>query len=416
MEPSSKTILMIALDFPPCTSAGVQRSLKFCKYLKKLGWHPVVLTVNEKAHNTISDKTDSELDIPVYRAFSFNSHRDFAIKGKSVAWLQTPDRWWTWYYTAVPLGKKLVEKYKPAIIWSTSPVITTHRIANKLSQDTNTPWIADFRDPAQGHYDRSFKLPSVLKKTELATFHNAKALTFTTQHTSLLYQSIFPKLASSKFHVIPNGFDPEKEAEALPENTSKTTNSKFTLLHSGAIYEKGRDPTNIFRAVSRLKQQKHIDSNNFELVFRGYKGNKFDQLVELLDISDLVKFMPPISYEMSLSEMRQSSALLVIQGSLFVNQVPGKLYEYLSMNLPIVCVCPRVSATHAESRQAEGCFQAFTENEISDTLKAIIENLSTYKRDTQKYSREFGAQTLNDILLDVLKEEQNSTTLNTTGA
>jgi hypothetical protein len=79
---------------------------------------------------------------------------------------------------------------------------------------------------------------------------------------------------------------------------------------------------------------------------------------------------------MSLEEMRQSSALLVIQGSLFVNQVPGKLYEYLSMNKPIVCVCPRVSATHAESKYAEGCFQAFTDNEISETFKAIIDSPS----------------------------------------
>ena len=402
-QPSSqKTVLIIALDFPPCTSAGVQRSLMFCKYLKKLGWNPVVLTVNEKAHNQISENSDTGLDIPVYRSFTFNSNRDFSIKGKSVSWLQTPDRWWTWYYTAVPLGKKLIEKYKPSIIWSTSPVITSHRIANKLSVHSGIKWVADYRDPAQGHYDRDYKLSSVLKQTELDTFNNASALTFTTQHTSLLYQSIFPRLPSVKFHVIPNGFDHNSAKKLAP--TPKVSSDKFTLLHSGAIYENGRDPTNILVAISKLKEHKYINNDNFELVFRGYTGTKFNGLIDELGVEDVVKFLPSVSYETSLEEMNQASALLLIQGPLFVNQVPGKLYEYLSMDKPIICACPRLSATHAVSQEADGSFQAFTGLEIFGTLRNMLKTPKTYQRDASRYSRESGANELHKIFLKLLEK------------
>ena len=148
-----RTILMIALDFPPCQSAGVQRTLKFAEYLADLGWKVVVLTVNENVYTV----TDKQLTIPekikVYRCHSFDSAIDFSVKGKYFAWSKVPDRWWSWAIKAIPLGKKLIEKYQPAIIWSTYPVSTAHFIAYKLQQSSKLPWVADYRDPLQCRYD-----------------------------------------------------------------------------------------------------------------------------------------------------------------------------------------------------------------------------------------------------------------------
>ena len=76
----NKKLLMVALDFPPCQSAGVQRTLKFFEHLPELGWDPIVLTVRESVYA----KVDSQLSIPsgmesqVYRAWGLHilAHSD----------------------------------------------------------------------------------------------------------------------------------------------------------------------------------------------------------------------------------------------------------------------------------------------------------------------------------------------------
>ena len=153
-----KRVLMVALDFPPCKSAGVQRTLKFAEYLKDFGWEPIILTVNKEAFENLDNSQEIPTSIEhIYRSFAFNASRDFAIKGKYLSIMKEPDRWWTWKYTAIPQGKKIIESLKPDVIWSTYPVPTAHIIAKKLAKWSGLPWIADYRDPVQSRYDSSVK-------------------------------------------------------------------------------------------------------------------------------------------------------------------------------------------------------------------------------------------------------------------
>ncbi|MEW6990612.1 glycosyltransferase [Colwelliaceae bacterium 6441] len=384
-----KRILMVALDFPPCKSAGVQRTLKFAEYLLDFGWEPIILTVEESAHESI----DRSQVVPdklkhVYRSFSYNASRDFSIRGKYLGVMKEPDRWWSWRFTAVPLGKELIEKYKPDVIWSTYPVSTAHNIAYHLSKHSGLPWIADYRDPVQSRYDESVKhVLNLTQRIEAKVINNASKVVFTTERASTLYQSLYPDLPLNKFHVIENGYDEGNFQLDEVKSGSEDKTNKLTLLHSGAVYVNGRDPDEIFKAISSLKQSGELTNDNFELVFRGIDGAGYQQRVSELGIVDLIQFKPSISYMESLKEMMAADALLVIQGPLFRNQIPGKLFEYIRSTLPILALTSKTGATADLLQDVGMAYSGEFSNELVDAIQSIQKLENVTRTGYEKYSR-----------------------------
>ncbi|MCJ8321272.1 MAG: glycosyltransferase [Colwellia sp.] len=390
---SKKRILMVALDFPPCKSAGVQRTLKFAEYLKDFGWEPIILTVTNSAHETVDEsQLVPEAIKYVYRSFSFNASRDFSIKGKYLSILKEPDRWWTWKFTAVPLGKKLIKEFSPDIIWSTYPVSTAHHIASKLAKWSNIPWIADYRDPVQSRYDGSAeRLFNLAQKIEKKTLLNASKVVFTTKQASMLYQYLYPELKLTKFSVIENGYD---EGNFISLNTDTDTdtdtehnNSKFTLLHSGAVYENGRNPSLLFQALSSLKEQKKISSENFQLVFRGISKDAYIQQILALNINDLLVFLPSIDYMDSLKEMMEADGLLLIQGPLFNNQIPGKVFEYIRSGRPILAYTSQNGATGQLLQDVEESYCADSLDDLELSIIKIMKVAKVKRNNIERYSR-----------------------------
>jgi len=365
-----KKVLMVVLDFPPCKSAGVQRTLKFAEYLHLHGWEPIILTVNETAHiNSDTSQIIPENVNHIYRSFSFNAARDFSIKGKYLNIMKEPDRWWTWRFTAVPLGKKIIKELQPDVIWSTYPVATAHNIAYCLAKWSGLPWIADFRDPIQQRYDNTVKKWFDLTlPIERKTLINATKVVFNTKQASLLYQSLYADLPLRKFHVIQNGFDEGNFNKIEDKAIVGKQSSIFTLLHSGAIYSNGRDPGALFQALAALKKNKKISKNNFCLKFRGAAIDLYQAQINALDIADLMAFLPSINYMESLQEMMSADGLLLVQGGLFNNQIPGKLFEYIRSGKPILAFTPHLGATSQALEDVEMTIVA----ESAEQLEAAI--------------------------------------------
>ncbi len=384
-----KRILMVALDFPPCKSAGVQRTLKFAEYLSDFGWEPIILTVSESAHEAV----DHSQEIPeqlthVYRSFSYNASRDFSIKGKYLSIMKEPDRWWTWRFSAVKLGKKLIDELKPDVIWSTYPVSTAHTIANQLAKYGQLPWVADYRDPVQSRYDASAKQTlNLAMKIEEATLNNASKVVFTTHRASILYQSLYPDLPLTKFNVIENGYDEGNFNVGSVQQGLTMNNQKFVLLHSGAVYQNGRDPEELFLALSALKQQEKISAATFELVFRGIDGAAYQARINALDIADLVVFKPSISYMESLAEMMSVNGLLLIQGPLFRNQIPGKLFEYIRSGKPILALTSTVGATADLLDEVEMSYSAQFAQQIEQQLMTMLVAPIVERQNIARFSR-----------------------------
>jgi hypothetical protein len=135
-------VLMIAFHYPPLRgSSGIQRTLKFTKYLPEFGWQPIVLTAHARSYASTSNDLMGEIEhLPaVYRAFSFDSSRHLSVLGRYPKSCALPDRWVSWWLGAVPMGLYLIRKYRPAVIWSTYPIATAHLIGLSLSRLTGIP-------------------------------------------------------------------------------------------------------------------------------------------------------------------------------------------------------------------------------------------------------------------------------------
>lgn len=349
-----KRVLMIAYHFPPLSgSSGIQRTLRFVRYLPEFEWQPIVLTSQTRAYERTSD--DQLCDIPanvqVIRAPAWDTSRHLAIAGRYPAFLARPDRWVSWWPGATWQGMRTIWRLKPDIIWSTYPIATSHLIAATLSRISGLPWVADFRDPmAQPDYPLDPITWRHFDAIERRTVTRARFSTFTTPSAASTYRERYPQRADSIL-LLENGYDEEAFDVAAP-NTPLNP-GKLTLLHSGVVYPQERDPTHLFGALSKLKQLRPDLSSRLVLRFRApAHESMLTEIAERLDVAELIDIQPPIGYRDALREMLNADGLLILQASNCNSQVPAKLYEYMRARRPVLVFTDPAGDTAAVARCA----------------------------------------------------------------
>jgi glycosyltransferase involved in cell wall biosynthesis len=400
----SKTILMVAFDFPPSNAASVQRTLKFFEYLNELGWTTIILTAKTHAYPLVDNNFEVELKENqfVYRATALDVHKHLSIKGKHISWMKTPDRWGSWIPFAIQLGKKVIKKHNVDIVWSTFPTPSSNIIAHKLSQYCHKPWVADYRDPAPYIHTTNGKwLDKVHKKIDDLTFKNANKLIFATDESRKLYESHYN--CHERFAVIENGYDENNfiKAKELEINHSDIfNNNKFSLYYAGGLYPNGRDPVPIFEAIALLKSKQVLTDDNFELIFQGAgDGQAFQQKLQQLSLEKIVSFIEPTSFLLALINMTRANALLLIQDSRFNLQIPGKIFEYFRTGKPLLIKTDKKGATAELANTAE---QSFVVGDIDEITAAIITLLKGVNKaslsDVSIHSRKAKAEKLHGII------------------
>ena len=411
-----KKILMIALDYPPCQSAGVQRTLFFKEYLEKNGWQPLVLTAKPfiyDKYDSTQINNDEHFNPPVYRAFGFNALKHFSINGKHFEFTTFPDRFSTWRWDGVRIGKKIIDNEHPEVIWTTFPCSTAMYIGLKLKQNYDLPWVVDFRDPFSGTnpYIRS-KNPKG-KEIDEQVVKSADQFIFTTNNTADVYLKEYPFLDQSKVTIIPNGYneknfngfmiDRVSEVEPVNKNT-------FTILHSGFLYAGGRSIDALIMALVELKKESVELFNAYCFVFRGASLDSDNKLLlKKYSLENKIVFVPSISYEESIGEMFSADALLVLQGEVFNNQIPGKLYEYIRAKKPIIALAHKDGATAQLCKNIPHA--SFAEINNKNHIRKALEILHDIKVDPSfdpsQFSREAGARTLKKVLESIVNDGRN---------
>lgn len=384
------SLLMIAYEFPPCLSAGVQRTLKFAQHLPSHGWSPVVLTTVPGAYT----RTDPSLEVPsgvsVHRAWSFDASRRLAISGRYLGITSTPDRYSSWFPFARRLGSAAIKQHRPSAIYSTFPVFTSHMVARSLARRSGLPWIADFRDPSPEHYEPGYQSPGLATQVDRDTVRDASVLIFATSRMRDLYLARYPECDPSKAVVIENGFD-EDRIDALSK-AGRERGETFDILHSGAIYPRGRDITSLLEALAHSPSHTP-DGRLIRLRLRGAQKREAHEKpltdrLRQLGLDDRVQFLPPCGYEEALEEMGRSDALLLLQGRLFDYQIPGKAYEYAATDRPILTLGGPRGATAQLMRDMVGSVVGDADDpvSISRALSEIV-RLRPARRDITGLSR-----------------------------
>jgi glycosyltransferase involved in cell wall biosynthesis len=422
-----QSVLMIAFHYPPFSgSSGVQRTLRFSKYLPENGWQPIVLSAHHRAYENVSSDLISQIPANVIynTAFSLDSARHLSVKNKHLQILSIPDRWVTWLFGAVPKGLQLIKEYKPACIWSTYPIATAHLIGYCLKKITKLPWVADFRDPMVEQNPRTQQWSpkdKMVRKSRLwierKTIENASRVIFCTEGAKFICQQRYPNADHSSWVVIPNGYDEDTFAEIERSITQNESNSlsvdkpTLKLLHSGVLYNSpDRHPRHLFEAISSLKSSGKTHEGDFIISLRatGFDA-EYQKLIEDFGISEFIKLLPSVSYTDALKEMMQADGLLIFQGYTSNPAIPAKLYEYFRAKKPIFALADKEGDT-AKLMTKLGMLDIVpldNTNKIKEGFHLFLEKLASEhseelpKETLGQYSRRNQASVLAKILASI---------------
>ncbi len=348
--------LLVAFHFPPLKgSSGIQRSLKFARYLPEYAWEPIVLSASPRAYESTSDEQLAEIPSTtiVRRAFALDAARHLSISGRYPRFAALPDRWISWSLGAVPVGLELIRRYRPAVIWSTYPIATAHRIGYLLHRLTGLPWVADFRDSmTEPGYPEDRRVRERYLRIEKCAVQYARRVVFTTPGAEQMYRNRYPGQAAEKWVVIPNGYDEENFAVAPSAAPAVSQpERRLTWVHSGLLDPSDRDPTAFLDAIAGLRDRGIVTAAALRIIWRASGHDDIHSAaIAARRLTDIVELAPPIAYAKALEEMQLADALLIFQSRTCNHQIPAKLYEYLRAGRPILGVTNAAGDTAATLR------------------------------------------------------------------
>lgn len=389
-----RKVLLIAFHFPPfSTSSGLQRTLSLANQLPSFDWEPLVLTANVLAYPA-AERLHSELvpaELTICRSFALDAKRHFSVFGRYPRALAIPDRWSSWFYSAVPAGLSLVKKHSPSVIWSTYPLATAHLIGAAIARRTQLPWVADFRDPmieqiGNTWYPSESRLRAARLKIEKQVAHFANAASFCTATARDIFVARHGcRDAASNYQVIANGFDEGSfsRAERLP---ATPVPDHLHIVHSGTLYPgPDRDPTTLLKAMAQLRSDNRLPQKLRVTLRATGHDSVFQPLIRELDLTRYVELAPPLPYDAALREMLDADGLLLFQGKTSNPAIPAKAYEYIRARRPILALAAEDGETARMLRGVKAATIA-SFDDVDRTTAVLDRFLNKLQSDFEKIS------------------------------
>ena len=362
-----KKVLIITYYWPPSGGAGVQRWLKFVKYLRNFGWEPIIYTPLNPGFSvydeTLIKDIPSDLEVikrPIWEPYEFYKKltgkksvpktSGAIIKEKKTpgvveqisVWIRgnlfIPDARKFWINPSIRYLSKYLKKNHIDAIVSTGPPHSAHLIALKLKNRFRIPWLADFRDPwTDIDYYREMRISAFAdrkhKRLELLTIKGCDAMVVVSQDMKDNYE----KMGGNNIHLITNGFDPEDmdKSDIMP-------NVKFSISHIGTL-PPGFNLRELWQVLSDLVEIIPGFSSNLDI---NLIGNVDESIISDIDEQGLRKFLSLpgyVSHEKAAILMKQSAVLLLVINHNSPNAkgiITGKFFEYLASRRPILAIGP----------------------------------------------------------------------------
>jgi glycosyltransferase involved in cell wall biosynthesis len=340
---SKPGVLMVAYYFPPMGGAGVQRTLKFIKYLPEYGWQPYVLTVRDglRLHDSsLADEIPEGVTVIRTAILQLPYRLPWRLRNLINRWLLVVDGQVGWQPFAIKAGLSMLSEHKIKAIYSTSAPYSAHLIARRLQRHTHMPWVADFRDPWTGNtlvnYPTGFHR-RINKQLERSVFTHADRVILNTDRSLKYYAHEYPDIPADKFITIPNGYDQED----LPNiNPDPAKNTVFTLVHLGTLYHKSRSGEFFLTALRKVLDEGRLSLDKIRVRLIGNMDKDTEKFVTNLKLDGIVDLMGYLPHQKALSQLYAADLLLLIpsHGAGSELFVPAKLYEYLACKKPILCL------------------------------------------------------------------------------
>ncbi|WP_409025100.1 glycosyltransferase family 4 protein [Flavobacterium sp.] len=427
-----KKVLIITYYWPPAGGPGVQRWLKFVKYLPDFDITPIVYIPENPTYPIIDNGLLDEIPenctilkqkiIEPYGLASFFSMKNSkgissgiipnqkkqSFLQKILLWVRgnvfIPDARILWVKPSVNYLSKYIQENNIDIIVTTGPPHSLHLIGLRLKRQSNIKWMADFRDPwTTIGYHKSLKLSSFAenkhKKLERQVLNTADVIIVTSPTTKVEFQTITNK----PIEIITNGYDVESIGKI-------TLDAKFTLAHIGSFLS-DRNPRILWEVLKELNLEITDFASHFELKLIGKVSQEVLDSISDFDLNKYVNNLGYLSHNEAIEHQRKSQVLLLIEIDSEVTKsiIPGKLFEYMVSERPIVAIGPKGS--DFESILTETNTGIFCNYDEKEKLKAKIldfyalyldKKLKVNAIGLEKYSRKSLTQKLSEIVLETI--------------
>ncbi len=373
-----KKVLIITYYWPPSGGAGVQRWLKFAKYLPEFGWQPVILTVDPEyasypqRDESLFSEVDSNCLVYTTKSFELYNLYKWVSGKKEVPYggfaneskegllqkaskflrgnflLPDPRKGWNKY--ALKRAEELIRQYNIDTVVTTSPPHSTQLIGLKLKQKFNIRWIADLRDPwTDIYYYNQFKHMALALKVdkgyERKVIENADRLVTVSEDVKRIFTEKSNLQIAAKTAVIPNGFD--EEDFRITEVQAETHK---VITYTGTISE-AYDVDAFLEALSGLNE--NLKSNI------------------------LIRFVGKVPPSVAQKFRNTADLLLLVIPKVKNNQgiLTGKFFEYLASQKPLLAIGP-VDGDLARIMEETQCGKLFDYADADGMLRFAEEKLN----------------------------------------
>ncbi|WMI64728.1 glycosyltransferase family 4 protein [Aestuariibaculum sp. YM273] len=423
-----KKVLIISYYWPPAGGPGVQRWLKFVKYLPEFDVEPIVYVpenpnyplldeslLEEVPNNATilkqpikepyklagvfskkSSKAISKGIIPEQKKQSFVEKLMLFVRGNFFI----PDARTGWVTPSVKFLSAYIAKEGIETIITTGPPHSMHLIGLQLKVKLGVKWLVDFRDPwTTIGYHKQLKLMSSSAKKhkdlEREVLNSADDVIVTSFTTKTEFETITRK----PIHVITNGYDYEAQQEF-------TMDSKFSLAHIGSLLSK-RNPEVLWRVLRDLRNTSDSFARDFQLNLIGAVSEDVLRSMYKYGLDNCIKNIGYVSHSKAVKHQKQSQLLLLIEIDSEETKciIPGKLFEYMVSNRPIIALGPKDSDVEKILKETN-TGNYFYYNNYNSLKSVILEHYQAFKNNElqvhaiglQKYSRKALTKSLSKLI------------------
>lgn len=388
-----KKILIITYYFPPAGGPGVQRWLKFVKYLPEFGIQPIVYIPENPTYPIVDEGLVSEISDqviivknriwePYQLASVFSKNKTKKISSgifpqkkkqtfldKLFLWIRgnlfVPDARVFWVKPSVSYLEKYIKENHIDTIITSGPPHSLHLIGLKLKEKLNVKWFADFRDPwTTIGYHKALRLSHYAAKRHLELEQKVLNTADTIIVTSKTTKAEFQLLTKKPISVITNGYDVEKVEK-------QTLDTKFSLAHIGSFLSE-RNPKFLWECLVELLAEIPDFKTHLELKLIGAVSQEVLDSITEFSLESYLNILGYVSHQEAVAQQKKSQVLLLIEINSEETKsiIPGKLFEYMVSNRPIIGIGPKDSDFKDIIQETNtGVFFDYTDK---DRLKKVI--------------------------------------------
>ncbi len=422
----SRRVLIITYYWPPSGGSGVQRWLKFAKYLPESGWEPVIFTPENPDFDLRDESLEKEvpkqlevIKFPIWEPFQLFSkvkgktqthpgrlleQKEKGFLEKAAIWaranLLVPDPRVFWVKPSVKFLTDLAKSGQFQAVITTGPPHSMHLIGRELKRKTGLPWIADFRDPwSAWEFLDTLPMTSFVRKKhqqlEATVLREANAVLT----ISPTFQRDLVKLSHRRIYLLTNGYDPADVPAGF--SPKEKVEGKLHLVYSGVI-------DGIRNPIPLMKALKSVFQHGIEEVKWTFVGKVSEQVQAYVKedawLSERIHFAGYVSHSEVFGFYAKADVLVLIltdtknaQGN-----IPGKLFEYLATGIPVLALGDP-EGDSAKILKDAGAGQVIAHTDAASIKAQLRTLMDSYlkkvdPKDLEKYSRQHLSHQLARIL------------------